>query len=280
MKLDPIKAFGPPADEEPSSLFLKLQSAELPSEVVTFPRVGKDGKPFEVRMLVLPSTALTQAKFSANKFVEKNGIGKDSVVTEAISSVIEDHCAMAILSAAIVEPNPIGNDARGKPIYKRVFITAKMLDDYLSRDEINVLFRMWQAVQWKYGPFEMAPMNESDVNSWIKVLTEGSHSFPLERLPSQDVQELATLLAQRNYILCQILNSLLPSLPESLAASLMNWGVGTGSYTRRVSVTSSSHGPVLLDDDEEKPNDPKELTVIPKPTEPIQLDDITAAGRK
>lgn len=221
---------GPPEDVPASELFLALQQAR-PSEVVNFPRKTADGKPVgTVRIQVLGMKEHDRARKTAlEKAKTALKLSREDMDSPLGAALISDAVARELLFAAcLTEAAIAGADDR----YARVFPTSESIAEFLSADEVAVLFNCYLLVQAKWGPFEKTIETEEELSQWVKRLVEGAAGYPLRHLSSVHWADVAYLLARRAFLLSGILDSLFKSLPPSLASRLGTFSLGTGFYLR------------------------------------------------
>ncbi len=222
----------PPADVEPSELFLKLSSAERPSEVIDFPRKDKNGNPFgRVRIRVLTSDEHDQARLRALASLKKQELKPADMETPLVRAVAGDATARELIAMAATTEKNYGPDP-DSPIYGRLFRHADDVSQ-LSADEVLVLFNAYQLVQHKFGPFERNIVSKEDEDAWIARLGEGASEFPLLELVWPQLAALTLSLGRRLYTLSRILESQSESLPSSLAAALESSLMDTSSVGSR-----------------------------------------------
>lgn len=229
---------GPPEDVSPSDLFLKLQEAPRPTELVDFPRRTPDGKPIgKTRIQVLRSEDHDVARLRAKAAVKaRHKLTDADLQDEAGAAVLRDAAAREILAMACCVEKNLGSE--DKPYYPLAFPDADGIGKFVSADELAVLFEAYRLVQAKYGPFEKTVQTEEELSAWIKRLVEGAAEFPLQQLSSVHWAELAFLLAVRAYTLSRILESLHSSLPPTLQSRLGTYSLGTGFFGAPVAATS------------------------------------------
>jgi hypothetical protein len=219
---------GPPDDVEPGELFRKLMERPAPSAVIPFPRKDEHGKPIgSVRIQVLSMTDHDDARLDANEKLKKK-VGKEDRGLPTIEAVAGDLVARELLAKACRIEEDRGEP--GKPFYPRIFPSAEAIGQALTADETAVLFSAYLQAQNKWGPFEKTVQTEEELSQWIKRLVEGAREFPLSQISSVHWAELASLLAQRAYILSAILECLFESLPSSLRLRLGSYSLGTGFF--------------------------------------------------
>ena len=225
----------PPNDVPATDLFLKLSSPIRPSEVVDFPRrdpvtrlpIGR------VRIQVLNLSEYDEARIKAQYWlVEKKRVSKDQLEGQAVKEVLGDRIAKELISMACLSVDPIqGTEETGYPRYLRHFRSADEVD-VLMADELEALWMTHRMIQQKYGPYEGNIETAEQASAWMKRLVEGASALPLGQLGWHQLVELTTLLAERAYSLSAILGTLSSSLPNTLAARLTSWDIGTYSFGR------------------------------------------------
>ena len=100
----------------------------------------------------------------------------------------------------------------------------------LFRFELEALWMTLQMIQRKWGPYEGNLDSAEQSTAWMKRLVEGGSALPLGQLGWHHLVELTMSLAERAYTLSAILDSQSSNLPNTLAARLNNWGIGTSSF--------------------------------------------------
>lgn len=227
----------PPSDVEPCDLFRKLQKAPAPSEVIDFPRAGADGKPVgKCRIFVLSMEDHHDARLDARKWVadrlKADGQSADAMDDHLLREVIGDATARFLLQKAVRTENPTeGSEATPEgPQYAYVFMHPEVLDKILRAPELETLFRAYELIQHKYGPFEGNLQSPDEVTAWVKRLTEGAKGFPSVRCDWLALAELSKALAQRVYCLSAMIESQQSSLPDTSMSDLASWGIGIGLF--------------------------------------------------
>jgi hypothetical protein len=245
---------GPVSSVEPSELWLKL-SEPTPSEVVDFPRKDRAGNPIgKIRIQVLKMEDHNKARLLATKALKetakKSGIGeldKGDLESDAVREVLGDLIAHELLCMACYGDKEIEGleDKNGNPTYPKVFANPAAIGSVLTADETLVLFRLYQMVQYKYGPFEMTMNEPGDVDAWLQRLKEGGSAFPLAALSLPQLAELTLSLSERISLVYQILESHHSSLPPTLTSDLTDCfpdmflsGEQQSSYIQTLEVTS------------------------------------------
>lgn len=220
---------GPPDDVPASELFLKLLEPQ-PSEVIDFPRRQANGEPYgQIRIQVLDIDAHERARKTVHRQLkQKDEITGDDYKDATIQEVAGDMVARELLALACVTAKSM-DLGDGKETYARIFRNADDLKK-LRANEVAFLFNAYILVQAKYGPFEKTIGSPEDVSAWIKRLQEGGSEFPLLRLELPPLVELAFSLAERAYLLSDILESQWSTLPDTLKSRLDGCSMGTGFY--------------------------------------------------
>lgn len=225
----------PPNEVPATDLFLKLSAPERPSEVIDFPRRDPyTREPIgQIRVQVLNMAEYDEARIKAQQWItEKRRIGKELLEGVAMKEVLGDRVAKELLCLACLSVEPIkGSEQTGFPKYLRHFRTADDVD-VLRADELEALWMTLQMVQRKYGPYEGNLDSPDQVTAWMRRLVEGGSALPLGALGWHLLVELTMLLAERAYTLSVILDSQSSNLPNTLAAPLNNWAIGTSSFGR------------------------------------------------
>lgn len=238
----------PPEDVSASELFLKL-SEPRPTEETDFPRNDRFGNPVgKFRIQVLTMEDHNRARILAQQALKKTVAGfgiealdKSDMDSPAVQEVLGDLVAHEILCMACLTDKPLFEATEEHPAtYGRVFKTPADLRRVLTADETLSLFRAYQMVQHKWGPFELTTMDDGDIEAWIKRLSEGARGFPLLALSLPQLHELTSSLAVRISTLSRILRSQWETLPDSLASALEPYCLGIGSYGERATESTTS----------------------------------------
>ncbi len=240
---------GPIDDGEPAELWLKL-CEPAPSEVIDFPRKDRNGKPVgKIRIKVLKMEDHNKARIKATKAlkdaVKASGVGeldKVEMETEAIREVLGDLIAHELLCmACYTDKEQLTDEKTGEPIYGKVFATPGHIRQVLTADETLVLFKAYQLVQHKYGPFELTIQDDRDIEAWINRLKEGGSAFPLTLLPFPQLAELTFALSEKISMVCQLLESQLSNLPPTLVSDLQSCFLDTSLFGGQPSLSTQSY---------------------------------------
>lgn len=272
---------GPPEDVPASELFLALQQPR-PSEVVKFPRKTLDGRAVgTVRILVLGMVEHDRARLAALEKVRKqHKLGIEETQSGMGKAILEDAAAREILAIACVGETPVaGSEDSHAPRYPRIFPDAESLNKTLSADEVAVLWNCYRLVQTKWGPFEKS-IGPGELTQWIRRLVEGGAEFPLQFLSSVPLEDLASSLARRAYLLSVILGYLRPSLPPTLASRLESYCMdisSSGSLASSGPTDGSGISPSLkVADVEITIEDAQSMALLSKETEALALEAFNA----
>jgi hypothetical protein len=273
----------PPKDVKPSELFRKLCEIPRPSEVVDFPRKDPEtGEPVgKVRVQVLTMVQHDDARMKAYHWLkDQKKVNKEDLESTLLQEVYGDRVAREVLAMCCLTENPIaGTVEAGKPKYGRLFRNAGDLDT-LSADELTVLFTTYEMVQNKYGPNAANIESDEELNAWIEVLSEGAATFPLAGRSWHQLASLCLSLAERAYSLSALVGSLSGSWPDTFAAPLRSWGIGTGSYggehaaAIRIGLVLSSQ-PKLEQDESAA-----QIEIPALPDEPITTEEAVALSKR
>ena len=227
----------PPSDVEPCDLFRKLQKAPAPSEVIDFPRADADGKPIgKCRIFVLSMEDHHDARLDAREWVanklKNSGQDAGSMDDNMLREVLGDATARFLLQKAVRTENPTeGSESTPEgPQHAYIFMRPEDLDKTLRAPELETLFRAYELIQHKYGPFEGNLQSPDEVTAWVKRLVEGAKGFPSVRCDWLALVDLSKALAQRVYCLSAILESQRSSLQDISMSDLASWGIGIGLY--------------------------------------------------
>jgi hypothetical protein len=229
----------PPADVEPSELWLKLCEPR-PSEVIDFPRRDAYGNFIgKIRIQVLTMEDHNKARLLATgalkKHVKEFGmdqLNRDDMDNEAVREVLGDLIAHELLALACFHEKSFNEDEEN-PMYARFFKSPEDIRKKLTADETLVLFNAYRLTQHKWGPFERGMADDTDVEAWIKRLEEGGSVFPLLALPLPQLAELTFSMSARICTLCDILASQFESLPPTLKSSLTDCFTDIGWFGKR-----------------------------------------------
>ena len=194
---------------KPNELVLKLMG-DHPSEVLPFPRIGKDGEPlFRYRMCVLSQFELDGCLIDAERYtVEKFKTGKRPT-SEELGAVRADGWTEVYSNAKIVEvllracrqPDS-KTGAGGKVYYDPLFIGGDQIRKLLTTDELASLFSAYQNVQFRYG-MTWRMLDDDEINAIVEKLGEGLNAYPLSHLEPGQLMVLVASLAAQNRALRQ-----------------------------------------------------------------------------
>lgn len=215
---------GPPTDITASELWLRLRERPRPSEVVTFPNIGR------VRVRVLTMEEQDAARLAAHRVLkDTQRLTKDDLLTQILAEHAGDAVAKELIARACVGEKAINADYEqtGKPpVYPVIFPDGASLN-VLTAAELSMLFGAFLLVQEKFGPTERTVRTPEERDAWVRRLAEGAGSYPLAQMPLPALAELTMSLAARCYSLCCILESLHATSPSTLDAACTSLGSGT-----------------------------------------------------
>lgn len=216
----------PPKDIEPNDLFLRMVSAEDPTELVDNPHPDIDEK---LRIRGLDHDDLEPLLIKARKkLVEKHKLTSADLETKFWDLRLQDATAKEVLPAVVLRENPIpGSEATEQGIqYPRVFLNAEAVGKLRPR-EIGILWAMWTLVQNRISPTESMLSEPEQVRAWVKVLKEGARPFGFFQLELPQQEVLLTSLLQWAECLLELLSSLPESLPSNWESILDSYGFDT-----------------------------------------------------
>lgn len=235
----------PPSDVPASELWLKLCESPRPSEVIDFPRKDAMGRPLgKLRIQVLNMEDHDEARIRARFALKDRKLTDDDLNDLTIKEVYADRVARELLAIACTAVEPIkGSDKHGK-----VFPGADDIGKKLTADEINTLFTAYLMVQNKYGPYEGNIQGADELNAWIKRLAEGGSAFPLAQRSWHQLVGLTMSLAERAYLLSEVLESQFSNLPNTLQSDLASLGIGTGLFGQPLASSTQTGGETSVDE--------------------------------
>lgn len=229
----------PPEDVTAEELFLKLTEPR-PSAVIDWPakeKVRPKDRPARARVFVLPGAEHERAAIEGKARVKRKFNLKDEEMRDpAIAALVGDAAAREIIAASCHHERPIlgTEDQEGGPRYPRLFRDSDHVNQ-LTAHEIAVLFRAYELVQERFGPYEGGGMDPEESELWLKRLQEGGSAFPLLSLPLPQLVALSSSWGERLCSLCAVLASQWESLPNTLRSDLQGYYVDTSSFGKPVS---------------------------------------------
>jgi hypothetical protein len=177
-------------DLKPVDLWLAITAMPRPSDVVDFPRKGKDGNPVgQVRIQILTQEEQILCSAEAERFTKKaiKDLPKNDEAQLGYQNVYNNSAAVEILFHACRQRDDIS---------KPFFPSRDVLRKYLTPDEVGVLMMNYYTVQSQMGPV-VSYMSEDEVDAWIVRLGEGGQRYPLDSLSLEALKGLAFTLASR-----------------------------------------------------------------------------------
>lgn len=220
----------PPDDVEPGELWRRLEAEEPPTEVVDFPRKGRDGKPKgRVRLKVLRQEDHGLCAMEARKRLREMPLfDEKDIAADAMLQIEAGLRACEVLARACMVEKP--TVVKGTELYGQAFPSPDWIWKNLTADEINTLMHHYNQVQHKFGPLETLIATPEDLDAWVKRLAEAKSTYPLGLLGSLQSEDLTLSLAQRLWSMCQLLDSQWSSLPDTLKSALETLSFATGYY--------------------------------------------------
>ena len=184
----------PPKDTEPSVLFAKLSATPRPHRIIELPR--KDPVSGEsigrVAMVILTQNETILAGAEAEKRTRKllgEGLPKKDDAQLGYEEVYGNLVAAEILFRAC-------KDADDTALQKPAFKTPHEIGKAFSNDEIGVLQHHYLTIKQEMGPI-VATMTDDEIDTWIRVLAEGSTGIPLDALSWGALTTLVRSMAGR-----------------------------------------------------------------------------------
>lgn len=225
----------PPADMQPSELFIRLQQRPRPSDIVDYP----DPAMGQLRIQVLTMAEQDTARLKAYDMIAKKLKPEDRGQSVIQEGVYADAVAREALCLACVSVKPIREDA-DIPTYSRIFPDADSIARLLPSREVGALFHCYEMIQQRIGPVEREIMSAEEETAWILKLGKGAAAYPLVRLRWLQLVDLTTSIAARACGLSEYLESQLSNLPPTLVADLKAWHIGTGSFGPHAATSDDS----------------------------------------
>lgn len=206
---------GPPPNIEPADLWTKLTTLPRPHTEVAFPRKDpRTGLPMadKVKVWVLTESELMSSRAAADAYAHEILLKpqKSGDANLGYQDIYRNACVIEIVWRCCRAPINVQVPA---------FPSTKAIRQWLTSDEIAVLFQAYCAWQRESGPI-LSSMDKAEMEAWIAVLREGGSRVPLARLASESVIDLLMHSV-----------SLLPKSPE-----------GNGSHGSPPSGSSESTG--------------------------------------
>jgi hypothetical protein len=266
----------PPTDISAEELFLKLIEPR-PSAIMDWPTkaaVRPKDRPAKVRIMVLPGLEHERAGMEGRqKFKQKYNLTAEDMKDPSIEKMVADAAAREIIAKCVhyVKPFPGSENEPGGARYPMCFRDSDHVNQ-LSAHEVAVLFRAYQIVQDKFGPYEGGGMGHAEQDAWIKRLMEAGAAAPLELLsmPLPHLLTFSSSSVERLCSLSDVLASQWSDLPPTLASALEPFLVDTSSFGKPAA------GSVLDGSDESADvEDP-----ILNPDEVLEVDDAVAVAQR
>lgn len=189
---------GPPKDWEPCEVWQALTERPCPSVVVEMPVRSYRGQTIpKIRIRVLRKDEQVEARIASRRAVmSRLELEKLDDSDPVVRELLADTFGIEILAKAVTTVEPLNPDSGKDPVYGRIFRNSDDVRRVLHDDEIVVLWAQYQTVQLERGPL-FSGLIESEVDDWVRVLTEAAATYPLARLTWPMLAELCLCLARR-----------------------------------------------------------------------------------
>ncbi len=181
---------GPP-DMPASELWLALTQIPRPSKRVDIPRCfpGTTTPIGEVFMHPLTQEEQMAVNAEADRFTKKllQDPQRRDEANLGYQHTFANEVAVQILSRVCRDINDISKPA---------FPSPKLMRQFLTADEIGVMFQQYLTIQLELGPI-VAEMSEEEMEGWVKRLAVGGSAFPFASLSWEAQQTLVLSMARR-----------------------------------------------------------------------------------
>ncbi len=190
---------GPPDNLEASELWLALTQLPRPHKMVDIPRCfpGTNTPVGQVAMWPLTQEEQAAVNAEADRFTKKlmQDPQKRDEANLGYQHTYANEVAVQILARVCRDFNDVTKPA---------FPSPKLIRQYLTVDEVGVLFSQYLTVQLELGPI-VADMSEEEMEAWIRKIASGGSAYPFAGLSSDLQNRLVLFMAVR----------LLPSLTDT-----------------------------------------------------------------
>ena len=195
----------------PAALWAQIIAMPRPHRTVDFPRLNYKGEAMgKVTIVVLTQEEQISASVETERFTRKmiRDVPRADEAKRGYDDIYNNQAAVEILHRAC--------RAEGDTT-KPFFPSPSAMREFLTPDEIGVLFRSYLIVQDEVGPI-IANMSAEEMEAWIKRLQDAGSRAPLAFLSSGALIDLVYILASQMFT--SATPSISPgSLPESATTS-------------------------------------------------------------
>jgi len=173
----------PNSDMTPAALWAEITRLPRPCKPIDFPRKGSDGEPVcQLSLSVLTPSEQVQCASAAEAYVrakmgaqkaEERGPGYHSVYNSAVAAEFLFHSCRSVNDSSL-----------------KFFPTAQAIRDFLTIEEVGVLYQAFEQVSAEFGPI-LSALSEVEMEAWLEKLAKGADSVsPFWRLSSGQKNEL------------------------------------------------------------------------------------------
>jgi hypothetical protein len=183
----------PPENIEPNDLWNQITAMPRPHRLVDFPRKNEQGEPLcQVAIFVL-TQGETQAATKATEAWVRKALKEESALpganerSEGYATLFETRAALEILCRACKRP---GN------LKLPFFPSPEKMSEFLSVDEVGVLYHSYLIVREELGPI-VSKMGQEEMDAWVEKLAVGGAADPLSFISLAARSEFMMYLARQ-----------------------------------------------------------------------------------
>lgn len=180
-----------PPDMDPSELWLALTQMPRPHRRVDLPRCipGTKTPIGEVLIQVLTQEEQMAVNAEADRFTKKllQDPQKRDEANLGYQHTFSNEVALQILYRVCRDVNDVNRPA---------FPSPKLMRQFLTADEVGVMFQQYMVVQLELGPI-VADMSDEEMEAWIRRIASGGSAFPFVSLSPEQQTRLVLFMASR-----------------------------------------------------------------------------------
>lgn len=180
-----------PPDMPASELWLALTQIPRPRKVVDIPRClpGTNDPVGAVIMHPLTQEEQMAVNVEADRFTKKllQDPQKRDEANLGYQHTFANEVAVQILARVCRDVNDVSKPA---------FPSPKLMRQFLTADEVGVMFQQYLTVQLELGPI-VAEMSDDEMEGWVKRIAAGGSAFPFASLSWEAQQKLVLSMASR-----------------------------------------------------------------------------------
>lgn len=184
---------GPPANVEPSALWIALTKRPRPHTLIDFPASKLPGgavgeSPGKLALWVLTEHELHECRANAERAAKE--LLKDDDAKQGnlgYEDIYRNELAFELVYQACRTPDDLN---------RPVFLHPKLTRKLLTTDEIAVLLDAYNIFRAESGPM-LSEMTPAEMEAWIRMLQEGGSRVPLAKLSGEAKSDLILLLVKK-----------------------------------------------------------------------------------